>query len=98
MLSSALVPLSLAIAAAAFLAPPMPLPPLPPSSKQHIALASHDINTVYTFDQLIDHNDPSLGTFQMRYWMDWSFYKTGGPIIIMTPGEDNAEGKCLVPC
>lgn len=35
------------------------------------------ITTVYYFNQLIDHNDPSLGTFQQRYWMDWEFYETG---------------------
>ncbi len=31
-------------------------------------------DTVYYFDQLIDHNDPSLGTFQQRYW---HFYEPG---------------------
>ena len=35
------------------------------------------ITTVYYFDQLIDHDDPSLGTFQQRYWMDWEFYEAG---------------------
>ncbi|KAG0695749.1 peptidase S28 [Suillus ampliporus] len=48
------------------------------------------INTVYYFDQLIDHNDPGLGTFQQRYWMNWEFYEPGGPIILMTPGEVDA--------
>ncbi|KAG7447549.1 uncharacterized protein BT62DRAFT_891405 [Guyanagaster necrorhizus] len=47
-------------------------------------------NTVYYFDQLIDHNDPSLGTFQQRYWHTYEFYESGGPIILMTPGEANA--------
>ena len=49
-------------------------------------------NTTYYFDQLIDHNDPSKGTFKVRYWTTWEFYKPGGPIIMMTPGEGNAEG------
>ncbi|KAG1734402.1 serine carboxypeptidase S28-domain-containing protein [Suillus paluster] len=49
------------------------------------------IKTVYYFDQLIDHNDPGLGTFQQRYWMNWEFYEPGGPIILMTPGETDAD-------
>ncbi|KAG1743020.1 peptidase S28 [Suillus lakei] len=51
-----------------------------------------NVTTVYYFDQLIDHNNPGLGTFQQRYWMNWEFYEPGGPIILMTPGEDNASG------
>ncbi|THH02814.1 hypothetical protein EW145_g6691 [Phellinidium pouzarii] len=47
-------------------------------------------NTTYLFDQLIDHNNPSLGTFQQRYWHTYEFYEPGGPIILMTPGEANA--------
>lgn len=35
------------------------------------------LKTVYYFEQLIDHNNPSLGTFQQRYWMDWEFYEDG---------------------
>ncbi|KAF9244177.1 peptidase S28 [Melanogaster broomeanus] len=50
------------------------------------------ITTVYYFDQLIDHDNPGLGTFQQRYWMDWEFYEAGGPIVFMTPGETNADG------
>ena len=96
MLSSALVPLSLALAAAAVIAPPMPLQPLPPSAKKHGALATQA--TTYYFDQLIDHTDPSLGTFQMRYWFDSTFYKEGGPIILNTPGEANAARRCKIPC
>lgn len=70
------------------------------------------ITTVYYFDQLIDHTDPTLGTFQQRYWTTWEWYEAGrflftcetrsflliglslgGPIILNTPGEDNAERK-----
>ncbi|KAI0293151.1 peptidase S28 [Multifurca ochricompacta] len=48
----------------------------------------------YTFKQLINHNNPSLGTFDQPYWASWEFqiYKPGGPIILMTPGESNADG------
>ncbi|EPQ59204.1 peptidase S28 [Gloeophyllum trabeum ATCC 11539] len=49
-------------------------------------------NTTYYFEQLIDHNNPSLGTFQQRYWHTWENYEEGGPIILMTPGEVNAAG------
>ena len=35
------------------------------------------LNTTYYFDQLIDHNDPSLGTFKQRYWHTWEFYEPG---------------------
>ncbi|KAJ7246535.1 peptidase S28 [Mycena haematopus] len=47
-------------------------------------------NTTYTFQQLIDHNNPSLGTFTQRYWHTYEFYEQGGPIILFTPGEANA--------
>ncbi|KZP04566.1 peptidase S28 [Athelia psychrophila] len=50
------------------------------------------ITTIYHFDQLIDHTNPSLGTFKQRYWHTWEWYKSGGPIIITTPGEGNADG------
>ncbi|RPD60565.1 peptidase S28 [Lentinus tigrinus ALCF2SS1-7] len=47
-------------------------------------------NTTYYFDQLIDHNTPSLGTFKQRYWHTYQFYEPGGPILLTTPGETNA--------
>jgi len=49
-------------------------------------------NTTFLFDQLIDHNNPSLGTFKQRFWHTWEFYESGGPIILFTPGETNADG------
>ncbi|KAL1681595.1 serine carboxypeptidase S28-domain-containing protein [Schizophyllum commune] len=49
-------------------------------------------DTVYYFDQLIDHDNPELGTFQQRYWHTYEFYEEGGPIILSTPGEGNADG------
>jgi hypothetical protein len=52
-------------------------------------------NTTYYFDQLIDHNDPSKGTFKVRYWTTWEFYKPGGPMILMTPGEGNGDSTSL---
>ncbi|KAJ6475650.1 serine carboxypeptidase S28-domain-containing protein [Mycena vulgaris] len=47
-------------------------------------------NTTFFFQQLIDHNNPSLGTFTQRYWHTYEFYESGGPIILFTPGEANA--------
>ena len=55
------------------------------------------LNTTYHFDQLIDHNNPSLGTFKQRFWHTAQYYETGGPIILMTPGEANAERKSWLP-
>lgn len=52
-------------------------------------------NTTYYFDQLIDHNDASKGTFKQRYWHTAEYYKKGGCIIIMTPGEGNADGMWI---
>lgn len=34
-------------------------------------------NTVYYFDQLIDHDNPSKGTFQQRYWHTAEYYEDG---------------------
>ncbi|KAF5358904.1 hypothetical protein D9758_004828 [Tetrapyrgos nigripes] len=47
-------------------------------------------NFTYYFDQLIDHNNPSVGTFKQRFWHTYEFYEPG-PIVLMTPGEANAE-------
>ncbi|KAI9446834.1 peptidase S28 [Lactarius indigo] len=51
------------------------------------------LNTTYYFDQYIDHNNPTMGTFKQRYWVSWEFYEPGGPMIFFTPGEVNAEGR-----
>ncbi|KAJ4411335.1 hypothetical protein N0V82_009024 [Gnomoniopsis sp. IMI 355080] len=41
-----------------------------------------------TFDQLIDHNNPSLGTFKQRYWYNTTFWKgQGSPVVLSTVGE-----------
>jgi hypothetical protein len=42
-------------------------------------------NTFYYFDQLIDHKNPSLGTFKQRYYHTWEYYKPG-------------EGRHLICC
>ncbi|KIK60910.1 hypothetical protein GYMLUDRAFT_73702 [Collybiopsis luxurians FD-317 M1] len=60
----------------------------PVVSRNGTLLSPYD--TVYFFDQLIDHTNPSLGTFKQRYWHTYEWYETG-PIILFTPGESNAE-------
>ncbi|KAL2132698.1 hypothetical protein VTI74DRAFT_3461 [Chaetomium olivicolor] len=46
-----------------------------------------------TFDQLIDHSNPSLGTFKQRYWYGTEHWKgPGSPIYLVTPGEQSATG------
>ncbi|TFK25968.1 hypothetical protein FA15DRAFT_638482 [Coprinopsis marcescibilis] len=47
---------------------------------------------VYYFEQLVDHNDRSKGTFLQRFWFTYERYRQGGPIVLCTPGEANAEG------
>lgn len=71
-------------------APSLVAPEGPVTSRNGTVLPPYD--TTYYFNQLIDHNDPSLGTFVQRYWHTWEFYESGGPIILFTPGEINADG------
>ena len=33
--------------------------------------------TIYHFDQLVDHTNPSLGTFKQRFWHTYEFYEPG---------------------
>ncbi|KAJ3492691.1 hypothetical protein NLG97_g5207 [Lecanicillium saksenae] len=43
------------------------------------------------FDQLLDHNKPELGTFkQLYYWNAGDYAGPGSPIIMNSPGENNA--------
>ncbi|KAI0025555.1 peptidase S28 [Xylariomycetidae sp. FL0641] len=45
-----------------------------------------------TFEQLLDHNDPSKGTFSQRFWWNAEFYEEDGPIFLFNPGENSASG------
>lgn len=41
------------------------------------------------FDQLIDHNNPSLGTFKQEYWYSEEYYGgPGHPIVMWAPAEN----------
>lgn len=46
-----------------------------------------------TFEQLIDHSNPGLGTFSQFYYYSDQYWKgPGSPVVLMTPGEVAAEG------
>ncbi|GME32856.1 putative serine protein [Neofusicoccum parvum] len=46
-----------------------------------------------TFEQLIDHENPSLGTFSQRYWWSSEYWAgPGSPVVFFTPGEGAADG------
>lgn len=46
-----------------------------------------------TFETYIDHNNPGLGTFELRYWYNATTWDgPGSPIVLMTPGEIAADG------
>jgi hypothetical protein len=46
-----------------------------------------------TFEQLLDHSDPSKGTFSQRFWYGTEYWKgPGSPIILVNPGEQTATG------
>ncbi|KAK4109669.1 serine-type peptidase-like protein [Canariomyces notabilis] len=54
---------------------------------------AEEFNGWGTFDQLIDHSDPSLGTFKQRYWYGTQYWKgPGSPVYLINPGEQTAEG------
>ncbi|KAF9535134.1 serine carboxypeptidase S28-domain-containing protein [Crepidotus variabilis] len=63
---------------------------IPVFSKSGAQLPPYE--TVYIFNQLIDHNNPKLGTFKQRFWHTYENYEQGGPVILTTPGETNADG------
>ncbi|KAJ5191835.1 Peptidase S28 [Penicillium cinerascens] len=61
-----------------------PLPP--PVTAESTANFGHA-----TFDQLIDHNNPSLGTFPQHYWWNSEWWGgEGSPVVLFTPGEEAA--------
>lgn len=54
------------------------------------------VPTAGFFDQLIDHNDPGLGTFKQRFWFNADYYGgAGSPIILEAPGEAAVNGEEL---
>jgi hypothetical protein len=72
--------LSLASSAYANLAGPA-RPPVSQEAVQRASLLSVSSTGSSTFEQLIDHNNPLLGTFQQRYWYNTEFWNgPGSPV------------------
>ncbi|RDW67221.1 putative serine peptidase, family S28 [Aspergillus mulundensis] len=44
----------------------------------------------------IDHDDPSVGTFQNRFWVNDEHYAPGGPVFFYDVGEANGEGSAAL--
>lgn len=86
--------LSLLVSGAVARAPSLPLPePLP--------LAEEKSGSVYeaSFQQLIDHNNPDLGTFAQRYWYNDEWWKgKGAPVSRLRHRATNAidETGCSI--
>ncbi|KDQ08574.1 hypothetical protein BOTBODRAFT_59285 [Botryobasidium botryosum FD-172 SS1] len=63
-------------------------PAMPPSSSSDSPVKDGETlppyDKIYTFDQFIDHNNPSLGTFKQRYCFSYEYYEKDGPIILST--------------
>jgi hypothetical protein len=77
---SAVSLLSLASSAYANLGGPA-RPPVSQEAVQEASLLSLASTGTTTFEQLIDHNNPSLGTFQQRYWYNTEFWNgPGSPV------------------
>ena len=79
--------------------PPRPSVPLvaPPedvavTSRNGTALPPY--NTTYYFDQLIDHTNPSLGTFKQRYWHTYEFYEKGASTRMQTRAPRRHRALC----
>ncbi|OTB03266.1 hypothetical protein M426DRAFT_322045 [Hypoxylon sp. CI-4A] len=46
-----------------------------------------------TFDQLLDHSNPALGTFAQRYWYSAQYWNPDhGAVVFVNPGEQAADG------
>ncbi|CAG8956180.1 hypothetical protein HYFRA_00012097 [Hymenoscyphus fraxineus] len=56
-------------------------------------VAASNITGSAFFDQIIDHNDLSKGTFKQKFWWNTEFWAgPGSPIVFFTPGEIAAAG------
>jgi hypothetical protein len=74
-----------------------PVPPPLDLPASHTRLAT---NGNSTFQQLLDHNNPSLGTFSQSYWYNFEFWKgPGSPVSIYCQTykeETNRETKVVL--
>lgn len=46
----------------------------------------------------IDHDDPSVGTYENRYWVNDQYYQRGGPVFVYDVGEASAEASAKHLC
>ncbi|KAH6680540.1 putative serine protease K12H4.7 [Halenospora varia] len=65
------------------------IPPFEPGEKAGVIVTSQTNDTGSGFfDQLLDHNDPSKGTFKQKFWWNIEFWGgPGSPVVLFTPGE-----------
>ncbi|PVH89666.1 putative serine protease K12H4.7 [Cadophora sp. DSE1049] len=71
------------------------LPPLEDADVLAADVAAAPVNTTGSgfFTQLLDHDNPSKGTFQQKYWWNAEFWAgPGSPVVFFTPGEIAAGG------
>lgn len=70
---------------------PLPLKPVFGASHRFLPSDSnttHFVGKLAWFDQLIDHDNPSQGTFKQRYWWNADHYAgPGSPISLAAPSE-----------
>ncbi|KAJ7678494.1 serine carboxypeptidase S28-domain-containing protein [Mycena rosella] len=93
-LACALVPLAPLVVArppVGLLAPPKQ-PPFGFEGSQAAARLATAPPVPNFFDQLLDHSNPSFGTFPQRFWFYDGYYEEGGPIVLFNAGEEDASG------
>lgn len=76
--------------------PPTPRPPAIQLSDSEMATVMDTAVTLVgsgNFTQPIDHNDPSLGTFQMQYWYNATSWKGPGSPVCRLPHDGDDEGS-----
>ncbi|KAJ7671591.1 serine carboxypeptidase S28-domain-containing protein [Mycena polygramma] len=71
---------------------PLKQPPFTFKDSQAAGLtADADAPVAHFFDQILDHSNPSLGTFQQRYYFYDGYYTEGGPVVLFNAGEEDAS-------
>ena len=74
--------------------PPVPKDDIPRDGVFRVSFKAAARINIYngTFQQLIDHDNPSLGTFTQRYWYNADFYTApGSPVVLLAPTESSGE-------
>ena len=70
------------------------LRPPPPSPEE---FTSHTHRPTSYFEQLIDHDNPGLGTFSQRYYSADKFYKgSGSPVVLVSSGENKLDHNAFL--